>query len=147
MSSSTKKRSASGVEAIQVGGVLRAIAHGLRATGQRQQGEESQGQQYFFYRILKAVGELAKGVGNVVQGAAEGIGNAVNALTFSDTKGVVTTKAADILHKLVIKDLSLYASEDDKTYKDFRQHIADDLSHVAESLIKKGEGLLRERLS
>ncbi|KAH7985234.1 hypothetical protein HPB52_024238 [Rhipicephalus sanguineus] len=91
-----------GVEAIQVGGVLRAIAHGLRATRHHQQGAESQGEQYFFDKILKAVGELAKGVGNVVQGAAEGIGNAVNALTFSDTKGVVTTKAADILHKLVI---------------------------------------------
>ncbi|XP_037501890.2 uncharacterized protein LOC119375942, partial [Rhipicephalus sanguineus] len=96
-----------GVEAIQLGGVLRAIEHGLRATAQYQQGAESQGQQYFFDKIFKAKGELVKGIGKVVEGAAKGVSNAVNALTFSDTKGVVTTKAADILRKLVIKDLSL----------------------------------------
>ncbi|KAL1478442.1 hypothetical protein MTO96_035032 [Rhipicephalus appendiculatus] len=130
-----------GVETVQTGEVLRAIADGLRATAQLQDGAESQSQQYFLNKLFGAVGELVKGAGNVVKGVAEGIGNAVGALTFSHANGAVTANAADILRKIVIKDLSLYGSQDGKAHKDFRQQIADDLSHVAESLIKKGQAL------
>ncbi|KAL1470546.1 hypothetical protein MTO96_024146 [Rhipicephalus appendiculatus] len=46
-----------------------------------------------------------------------------------------------MLRKIVIKDLSLYGSQDGTAHKDFRQQIADDMSHVAESLINKGQAL------
>ncbi|XP_037285529.1 uncharacterized protein LOC119178430 [Rhipicephalus microplus] len=134
-----------GLEAVQVGEVLHAIAHGLRTRAQHQEGAENQSQHYFLDKILKAVGELVKGAGNAVKGVAEGVGNAVGAITFSRASGVVTTEAADILRKIVSKDLSLYATEDGKVHKDFRQQIANDLSRVAESLIHKGQVLCAGR--
>ncbi|KAL3200226.1 hypothetical protein MRX96_043557 [Rhipicephalus microplus] len=104
-----------GAEAIKVGELLRAIALGLRATQELQEQDESPSQQYFFGKIFKAIGELGK--------------------------GAATTNAANILRKLVVKDLSLYAGEEGKTYKQFRQHFTEELSRVAESLFKKGEAL------
>ncbi|KAH6937417.1 hypothetical protein HPB50_000104 [Hyalomma asiaticum] len=45
---------------------------------------------------------------------------------------------AGILEKFVIEGLRMDALKDGYTHKDFRQQIAEDLSHVAESLIKRG---------
>ncbi|XP_037285377.1 uncharacterized protein LOC119178287 [Rhipicephalus microplus] len=134
-----------GLEAVQVGEVLRAIAYGLRTRSQHQEGKENQSQEYFLDKIFKAVGELVKGAGNVVQGVAQGVGAAVGALTFSHTNGAVTTKAADIVREIIVKDLSMYATEDGKVHEDFRQQIAKDLSRVAESLINKGQVLCSGR--
>ncbi|XP_037285416.1 uncharacterized protein LOC119178330 [Rhipicephalus microplus] len=128
-----------GAEAIKVGELLRAIALGLRTTQERQEQDDSQSQQYFFGKIFKAIGELGKGAVSIVQGAIDGIKNTAEALTFGDAKA--TTNAANILRKLVVKDLSLYAGEEGKTYKQFRQHFTEELSRVAESLFKKGEAL------
>ncbi|KAH6937416.1 hypothetical protein HPB50_000103 [Hyalomma asiaticum] len=129
-----------GLEAVQVGHLLRAIAHGLRDSAQRLEDADSQGDQYFLDKIFNAMKEVVKGAANVVQEVGKGIGNAVDAITFSDTKEPVK-KAADILQKLVVKDLSLYAIEDGKLYRDFQQHIAENLFRVAESLIEKGRAL------
>ncbi|KAL1468944.1 hypothetical protein MTO96_041154 [Rhipicephalus appendiculatus] len=98
-----------GVEAVQVGQVLSAISDGLRDTAKGLGGAENQAEQYFFDKIIN----VAKAVGKGVEGLAT--------------------------VKLIVKDLSLYALEDGKAHKDFREHVAEDLSRVAESLIKKGE--------
>ncbi|KAH8009404.1 hypothetical protein HPB51_016110 [Rhipicephalus microplus] len=99
-------------------------------------------QQYFFKKIInvvKTVGsgavDLAKVVGKTVE---DTIKAAKSFYSFEETP---TTKAADILQKLAVKDLSLYALEDGKAYNDFRHHFAEKLSRVAEPLIKKGEAL------
>ncbi|XP_037285332.1 uncharacterized protein LOC119178242 [Rhipicephalus microplus] len=131
-----------GAEAIQVGQILRAISHGLRNSARTLDGAENQAQQYFFKKIInvvKTVGsgavDLAKVVGKTVE---DTIKAAKSFYSFEETP---TTKAADILQKLAVKDLSLYALEDGKAYNDFRHHFAEKLSRVAEPLIKKGEAL------
>ncbi|KAL3200227.1 hypothetical protein MRX96_043558 [Rhipicephalus microplus] len=107
-----------GLEAVQVGEVLRAIAHGLRTRAQHQEGAENQSQQYFLDKILKAV---------------------------AAPTGWSPQKLLIYFAKIVSKDLSLYATEDGKVHKDFRQQIANDLSRVAESLIHKGQVLCAGR--
>ncbi|KAL1479164.1 hypothetical protein MTO96_052080 [Rhipicephalus appendiculatus] len=128
-----------GVEAIQVGQVLLAISNGILDATKSLDGPENQAEQYFFDKIFKAFETIGSGVVDVAKTIGSTVTDTIKAVTsFSNAKGAVTAKAADILQKIIVKDLSLYALEDGNTYKDFRQHVAQDLSRVAESLIKKG---------
>ncbi|KAL1479172.1 hypothetical protein MTO96_052078, partial [Rhipicephalus appendiculatus] len=95
-------------------------------------------EQYIFNRIINATWIFGSGVVNVAKAVRDTVSNTIKAvIPFSDAKGAVTTKASDILQKIIVKDLSLYALEDSRHYKDFRQDVAEDLSRAAESLIKK----------
>ncbi|XP_075538463.1 uncharacterized protein LOC142572905 [Dermacentor variabilis] len=115
-----------GVEAIQVGEVLRAISQGLRDTAQPSKQVEHEGEEYFIKKLWKKAKNAVKQVG---KGIEKGV------------KGVVTSKAADIVKKFLEEKLGVYALEDDKTYNDFRHDLAEDLERVGSALIEKGTQL------
>lgn len=111
-----------GVDAIQVGQVIRAISQGLRDTVQQPEQAEHEGEEYFIKKLWNKAKNAVKQVGKVVEKTA---------------KGVITSKAADIVKKFLQDKLGAYALEDDKTYQDFRQDIANELDRVGDVLIQK----------
>ncbi|KAH6937413.1 hypothetical protein HPB50_000100 [Hyalomma asiaticum] len=115
-----------GVEAIQLGEVLRAISQGLRDTAQQSEQAEHEGEEYFIKKLWKKTKDAVKKVGKVVEKTA---------------KGVITSKAADIVKKFLQEKLGSYALEDDKTYQDFRQDLTEEFDRVGEALIQKGTEL------
>ncbi|XP_065304441.2 uncharacterized protein [Dermacentor albipictus] len=115
-----------GVQAIQVGEVLRAISQGLRDTAQPSEHLEHESEEYFFKKLWKKAKNAVKQVGKVVE---------------KGVKGVVTSKAADIVKKFLEDKLSVYALEDGKTYNDFRHDLAKDFERVGSALIEKGTQL------
>ncbi|XP_077513741.1 uncharacterized protein LOC144124751 [Amblyomma americanum] len=115
-----------GVEAIQVGEVLRAIARGLRETARPEDQAENETEEYFIKKLWKKTKNAVKKIG---KGIEKGV------------KGVVTTKAADIVKKFLQDKLGVYALEDGKTYKDFRQDMAQEFDRLGGNLIVKGAQL------
>lgn len=115
-----------GLQAIQVGEVLQAISQGLRDTVQPSEQAEHESEEYFIKKLWKKAKNAVKKVG---KGIEKGV------------KGVVTSKAADIVKKFLQEKLGAYAFEDDKTYKDFRHDLAEELERVGGALIQKGTQL------
>lgn len=112
-----------GGEAIQVGEVLCAIARGLHETPEYARAADNETDEYFIKKLWKKAKNAVKQVGKSVEKAV---------------KGVVTTKAADIVKKFLESKLGAYAFEDGKTYEDFRRDLAQDLQRSGEALIEKG---------
>lgn len=115
-----------GVEAIQVGEVLRAISLELRKALEQPEDAEHEGQEYFIKKLWSKAKNAVKQVGKVVEKTA---------------KGVITSKAADIVKKFLHEKIGAYALEDDKTYQDFRQDLMQELDRVGDLLIQKGRQL------
>uniref|UniRef100_A0A6M2CHR7 Putative conserved secreted protein midgut overexpressed n=1 Tax=Rhipicephalus microplus TaxID=6941 RepID=A0A6M2CHR7_RHIMP len=121
-----EKSKSLGVEAIQVGEVLRAISVELRKALQQPEVAEHQGQEYFIKKLWNKAKNAVKQVGKVVEKTA---------------KGVITSKAADIVKKFLQEKIGAYALEDEKTYQDFRQDLMEELDRAGDLLIRKGTQL------
>uniref|UniRef100_A0A023GA62 Putative secreted protein n=1 Tax=Amblyomma triste TaxID=251400 RepID=A0A023GA62_AMBTT len=115
-----------GVEAIQVGEVLRSIARGLRETSQAEGQAESETEEYFIKKLWKKTKNAVKQIG---KGIEKGV------------KGVITSKAADIVKKFVQEKFGVYALEDGKAYKDFREDLAQEFDRAGARLVVKGAQL------
>lgn len=85
-----------------------------------------QSEEYFIKKLWKKAKNAVKQVG---KGIEKGV------------KGVVTSKAADIVKKFLEDKLGAYALEDGKTYNDFRYDLAEEFERVGRALIEKGTQL------
>ncbi|KAK8775749.1 hypothetical protein V5799_030908 [Amblyomma americanum] len=83
-------------------------------------------EEYFIKKLWKKTKNAVKKIG---KGIEKGV------------KGVVTTKAADIVKKFLQDKLGVYALEDGKTYKDFRQDMALEFDQLGGNLVVKGAQL------
>lgn len=118
-----------GEEAVLVGQILRECAKGLEAHVAEHEHLGNETVEYFFKKLWRGVKKVVKKGGQIVGKVA---------------KGIVQSKAADIIKGLIQKKFGGYAMAEDESFGGLLLAFSKDMDDLGKALIERGTQLCGE---